>query len=229
MKQITCIIIEDEIQARNLLDLYINKIDELICISKFESPKYALPFLNENEVDLIITDINMPDQLGIDFARTITNDTKLIFTTAYLDYALEAFEVQALDYLVKPITFSRFEKAIKKVINIVQLNRMNDQIIQNKSNYIFLRKNTTQYKIFLKDIIYLEADNDYVLYFTTQGKFMIKTSLKQALEELNSIHFIRVHKSYIINKRAITHVKGNTVRLNEHSIPIGRVYKSNLK
>ncbi|MGB0870670.1 MAG: LytR/AlgR family response regulator transcription factor [Flavobacteriales bacterium] len=229
MNKIKCIVIDDELQARTLIEIYINKIDILECVHLFDSPKHVDQFIDENQIDLVITDISMPNELGTDFARRVTNKCKVVFTTAFMNYALEAFDIQVLDYLVKPITFSRFEKAMEKAIKQIKLDRVNQQFEKTSSDFLFLRKNNTKHKVYHKDILYVEADNDYVIYNTLYGKFMIKKSLKHALEELQSDLFIRVHKSYVINKSEISLVKGNVVKISNTEIPIGRVYKSNLK
>lgn len=223
MNVYTCIIIDDEIQSINLMSIFVDKIKELLCIGTFDSPLKATEFLKKNEVDIIFTDINMPDQLGTEFARCVSQKSQIIFTTAHINYALEAFEIEALDYIVKPITFNRLQKSVTKAIKTLSNSK------QTTSEHIFLKKNNTLFRVFLKDILFIKSDDEYVLYTTTEGVFIVKNSLKNTLKELNNPVFVQVHRSYLVNIKLIDQIKSNSICLKENEIPLGRVYKKDVK
>lgn len=229
MPNCTCIIIDDEIQSRKLLTIFIEKMEKVECTGTFNSALSASKYLKDNSVDIILTDINMPGQLGTEFARTVNKNTAIIFTTAHLTYALEAFEIEAIDYLVKPITFNRLQKAIQKAIKRLNLRENAERHKERNESFIFLKKNNIQHRVFLSEILFIKADDDYVVYTTDTESFMIKKSLKLSLKELDCDNFIQVHKSYIINLQSIIQLKSNTIYIKNHEIPVGRVYKKELQ
>ena len=215
MKKIRCIIVDDEELARTLLTAYVDKVEHMELVSSFENPMEALSFVKNNTIDLIFMDIQMPELKGTDFAELITNENiKIIFTTAYSEYALKGFELNALDYLAKPITFKRFLAAINK-FPVASKEAETSLVI--KSGYDL-------HRVKFQDIIYIESDSEYVHYHLENGKkIMANQSLSKLLTELPS-QFIRVHRSYIVNKNKVTGLKGRSLMLSEIEISISDSY-----
>lgn len=215
-----CIILEDEIPAQNLLKIFISKVPTLKLAGTFQTAIDAKEYLNNNTVDFIFLDINLPDILGIDFIKTVKNPPQIIITTAYPKFAVESFELDTIvDYLVKPFSYDRFLKSIHKVEQTVSR-------IQTKfSNYIFLNIDKTLHKVTLNDIFYIESDRNYLTFVTKDKKHVFIDSLKNWTTKLPD-SFIQVHKSYIINLSHIDKIAGNEINIGNHKIPIGRTFKS---
>ena len=221
MNTIKCIVIDDEELARTLLKSYIDKVDFLELVDDFENPIEAMQVLKENAIDLVFLDIQMPELKGTDFAKMIDPKTKVIFTTAYSEYALEGFELNALDYLLKPITFERFLTAVNKVkveADSIQL----DDTITVKSGYDL-------FKVKFEDILYIESDSEYVNFYTSGKKIMSHQSLKSLENSLPKFLFMRVHRSYIVNKIKVTGLKGRDLIIADTLIPVSDSYFSDVK
>ncbi|MBW1296492.1 LytR/AlgR family response regulator transcription factor [Aquimarina litoralis] len=210
-----CIIIDDEELARTLLKTYIDRLDYIEILASLENPLEAIPLFKSNTIDILFLDIQMPDLKGTDLAKMIPSSTQIIFTTAYSEYALEGFELNALDYLLKPITFNRFLAAIHKVENKKPSPFM-EETITIKSGYDL-------YKIKYKDIFFIESDSEYVIYHTDNGKIMSHQTLKSLENELPHF-FMRVHRSFIVNKNYATTLKGKDLLLNNIKIPVSATY-----
>ncbi len=219
----TCIIIEDELPAQNIIKNYIRKIPDLELVNTFQTAISANTFLKDNTVDTIFLDINLPDISGLDFIKTIKNPPKIIVTTAYPDYAVSSFELDTIvDYLVKPFSFDRFLKATSKVEK--QLNT--ETSIEKEIIYISVDK--TIHKLYVEDILYLESDRNYVTFFTIDKKLTVIDSLKKWKDTLNAHKFVQIHKSYIINIKQIRKFTGTSLFINNEKLPIGRTYKKTL-
>lgn len=220
MSVINCIIIDDEELARKLLEVHVEKIPHLNWMGSFDNPLDAHAFLNENKVDLIFLDIQMPQLKGTEFAALMTNSgIRIIFTTAYSEYALEGYELNALDYLLKPITFKRFLSAVEK---FPKTKQDSDTPMVIKSGY-------NLHKVMPKDIIYIKSDSEYVNYHLENGKkIMAHQSLSKLMTTLPN-YFIRVHRSYIVNKLKVTGLKGRDILLNEHLISVSDSYFDKVK
>ena len=219
---INCIIIDDEELARVLLQSYVEKTPFLELKGVYENPVEALTALKDCDIDVIFLDIQMPEIKGTDFAKLIPNGTRFIFTTAYSEFALEGYSLNALDYLLKPITYERFLEAASK-LNESGSNTINDQSITIKSGYDL-------HKIKLNDIVYIESDSEYVNFHINNGKkIMSYQSLKSLEKTLPKDIFMRVHRSYIINKNMVTSLKGKDLVLNGKSIPVSTTYYDNVK
>lgn len=222
-----CIIIEDEIPAQNILKNFISRTPNLVLINTYNAAIEANWFLNNNEVDLVFLDINLPDISGLDFIKTIKNPPSIIMTTAYPEYAVSSFELETIvDYLVKPFSFDRFIKAVKKVESKVINNT--DKKDDVSDEILFLNVDKTLHKIRIKDIVYLESDRNYITLTTVKGKFSFIDALKNWIEKLPSNGFTQVHKSYIINQEFVDKISGNEVFVDGHKIPIGRTFKKEL-
>lgn len=215
MQTIKCLVVDDEELARTLLETYIGKLDFLELVSSVESPAEAMGHMRERAVDLLFLDIQMPEIKGTDFARMIPETTRVIFTTAYSEYALEGYELNALDYLLKPITFERFLVAVNKAKSL-ETNTQDDSITV-KSGYDL-------HKIKYADILYIQSDSEYVVYHTAKGKIMSNQSLSALEKKLPADMFMRVHRSYIVNRSWINALKGRDLVIRDVAIPVSARY-----
>ena len=220
MAIIKCLVVDDEELARTLIATYIGKLDFLELVGTAENPLEALKIMKEQQVDLLFLDIQMPELKGNVFAKTVSENTKIIFTTAYSEYALVGYDLNALDYLLKPITFERFLTAVNK-FNINTVNEV-EESMTIKSGYDL-------YKVKYADIKYIESDSEYVIYHTTEKKIMSNQSLKLLEKLLPKSSFLRVHRSYIINKNFVTGLKGRDLLLSEDVIPVSDSYFETVK
>jgi len=214
MNMIKCIVIDDEELARTLLKSYIDKVDFFELIDDFENPIDAMQVLKDSDIDLVFLDIQMPELKGTDFAKMIDAKTKVIFTTAYSEYALEGFELNALDYLLKPITFERFLQAVNKYNTEAEAI---DDSITVKSGYDL-------HKLKYEDILYVESDSEYVNFYTSDKKIMSHQSLKSLEKILPASTFMRVHRSYIVNKQKVSALKGRDLLIADVKIPVSDSY-----
>lgn len=215
MKTVKCIVIDDEELARTLLKSYIDKVEFLELVDDFENPIDAMQVLKENDIDIVFLDIQMPELKGTDFAKMIDSKTKVVFTTAYSEYALEGFELNALDYLLKPIALERF----LDTVNRVKVNRETtfEDTITVKSGYDL-------HKLKYEDILYVESDSEYVIFITTGRKIMSHQTLKSLEKTLPDSTFMRVHRSYIVNKKKVSALKGRDLLIAEAKIPVSDSY-----
>ncbi|MFD2562388.1 LytR/AlgR family response regulator transcription factor [Aquimarina rubra] len=216
-----CLIIDDEELARTLLKTYIDRLHFIEIVDSLESPLNAIELLQNEVIDVIFLDIQMPELKGTDFAKMIPTTTEIIFTTAYSEYALEGFELNALDYLLKPITFDRFLAAVHKIKKGLQPTILNETITI-KSGYDL-------HKIKYRDILYLESDSEYVIYHTDNRKIMSHQTLKLLEETLPANIFMRVHRSFIVNRNKVTALKGKDLFLSEIKIPVSSTYHEQVK
>ncbi|WP_276390988.1 LytR/AlgR family response regulator transcription factor [Eudoraea chungangensis] len=221
MGKIKCLVVDDEELARTLMESYIAKLDFLELVGSVEGPVGAISLMRKTSVDLLFLDIQMPEIKGTDFAKMISEDTKIVFTTAYSEFALEGYELNALDYLLKPITFERFLKAINKAKTAGQ-TRTNEETITVKSGY-------NLHKLKFSDISYIVSDSEYVHYHTIDRKIMSNQSLKALERVLPSSLFIRVHRSYIVNRNWVTGLKGRDILLGDVQIPVSDSYLEKVK
>lgn len=222
-----CIIVDDEPLARGLLAGYIEQLPNLSCVAVCQSALQAFSVLHEQEVDLMFLDIQMPGITGLNFLKSIKNPPKVIFTTAYMEHAVEAFELEAIDYLLKPITLERFIKAVQKVSP--KKEELTEPISKNNdNNYIFLKVDKRLVKIDHSEIIYAESLGDYIKVYTAAQIYVTYLTMNK-LESLLPAHkFVRIHRSYVINLDHIQYVEGNFVRINNNDLPIGLTYKDGL-
>tara|TARA_R110002096_G_scaffold189878_2_gene370654 strand:- start:3641 stop:4330 length:690 start_codon:yes stop_codon:yes gene_type:complete len=221
-----CIIIEDEIPAQKILKNFIDKIPSLQLLGVFKAAIEANSFLNNNTVDLVLLDINLPDMSGIDFIKTIKNPPAIVMTTAYPDYAVNSFELDTIvDYLVKPFSFDRFLKAINKVKDRIELPK-NTQ--DDNAEILFLNVDKTLHKLVLNSILYIESDRNYLTVVTENQKLSYIDSLKNWTAKLPENQFFQVHKSFIVNSKFVDKISGNVLFVNNNKIPIGRTYKQEL-
>lgn len=220
---INCIIIEDQLPAQRILKKYIEAIPELDLKGTFTNVISAEASLN-NDLGLIFLDIHLPKISGIDFLKSLNNPPQVILTTAFSDYALEGFDLNVTDYLLKPFSFERFKKAIDKVQERIILKSSAKQL---ESTEIFIKSGHDHFKIDSNELLFINADADYTDLHTSDMKYISAESLKYWEEKLENYNFIRVHRSFIINTKKIIKTSSRKLLLKgNHEIPIGRTYKN---
>jgi two-component system, LytTR family, response regulator len=237
----TCIIVEDEPLARSLLENYIQKIPYLKLVQSFSDPLKALEFLRENTVDILFSDIQMPEITGITLLKILQKKPLIILTTAYSEYALEGYELDVLDYLLKPITFERFLKSVEKASLRLNsnLNQVSEKIVQEIVSinpvvdsiqpYIFVKDGTKLVKLKLNEIMYIEGLKDYVCIHTTQQKVVSLQTMKSLEIALPENQFIRIHNSYIVALEWIEAIQRDKVQIGKVFLPISDTYRKAFK
>lgn len=220
--KLKCIIIDDEPIARKVLQEFVEEIDYLELVGQAENPLKAIPLLNSNEIDIIFLDINMPKINGIDFLKSSKTYANIIMTTAYDEYAVEAYGLDVLDYLVKPIAFNRFLKACNKAKEIRDLKKITQARPNKINDHFFIKCNTQIEKVFYNDLIYAEAMLNYVMLYTNSKKMMVYVTIKSLEEQLPADIFIKVHKSFIVNKTKIKSIDGNILDMGNEKITISQ-------
>ena len=219
---IKAIAIDDEILALKIIETFASKIDELSLEKTFHKQSDAEKYLRKFPVDLIFLDIQMPNKNGLDFYKDLSQDTKVIFTTAFSEYAVDAFEVNAVDYLVKPFSFDRFQKAIDKI------KQMSNTELQTQ--HLLIRADYKLHKIDFEDIKLIEGLDDYIqIHLKNASKITARSSMKNILAKLPEKDFIRVHRSYILPIKAIKGIVNKNIHLEDFIIPVGETYKDDLK
>ena len=224
---IPCIAIDDEPLALKQIVNYIDKTPFLTLIAQFESALEAVSFLQESEVSLMFVDINMPDLNGMDFVKSLNNPPKVIFTTAYSEYALEGFRVNAVDYLLKPIGYSQFLKASEKAKDWIQFKEGENTEVHGNDKFLFIKSEYKILRINLSDIKYIEGMREYVrIHLTNEKPVMALMSMKKMEEFLPNAKFMRVHRSVIVSLGKITTIERNRIVFDEKTyIPVSEQYK----
>ncbi len=224
-KAISCIIVDDESIAREVIADHVSKINSIHIVASCKNAIEAFDCINNNKVDLIFLDINMPDISGISFAKSINKDIKIIFTTAYRDYAIEGFELQAVDYLLKPISFERLLKAVNAYFDLYnnQQNIITEHI--ENSNFIFVRSDRIMVKINFKEIKYIESYSDYIKIHLNTKTIVTRETISAIEAKLPKDQFIRIHRSYIISLECMTSFTNEYIIISGKSFPISRSYK----
>jgi|SRR5436190_1200918 len=222
---IKCIIIDDEPLARKGLKEYIVDVDFLELTGEFDNALKATELLSKGEVQLLFLDIQMPKITGLDFFKSLTNPPPVIFTTAYSQYALEGFEVNALDYLVKPISFERFLKAALKAKEYYEVREKNIIEAAPAQDYFFIKADNKLVKILYDDILFAEALQNYVCIQTKDKKYITYLTFKSIEGYLPVDKFVKVHKSYIVAAQKVDSIEGNDICIGQHHIPISRNLK----
>lgn len=225
--KVNAIIIDDEPLAQNVIKQYAAKLPNLNIVGTCHDAICAHQKLNETDADLIFLDINMPKLSGISFLKTLKNPPLVIFTTAYSDYALEGYELNAIDYLKKPYSFERFCKAYFKAEELLLLKKEANEKPNSeiKSDFLFVKSNKKTYKIAFTEILYIEGLGDYIQIHLQEQKIITNLSMKKILELLPNELFYRIHKSFIISLNHIQLVEGNMVVINDKKLPIGNSYR----
>ena len=228
--KIKCIIIDDEPLAAEVIENYLKEFSNVEYLGSFTNPLEALELIESDQIDAVFIDINMPKMNGLEFIRSIDAKPSFVITTAYREYAVESYDLDVLDYLVKPIPFNRFLKSINKL----SLKFNADKSIENTSessekSFIFLKVDKKLVRIKYVDIYFIESLKDYIKVFTSEGDFLAHKSLTGITEELPKSQFLRIHRSFTVSLDKIEALEGNSVLLKGKRIPIGRKYVNHAK
>lgn len=220
--KINCIIVDDEPASCDILEKYIADTPNLNLVSTCKNAFEANDIINNQNIQLIFLDINMPKISGMNFYKSLLNPPYVIFTTAYPEYAVEGFEVNALDYLLKPFPFERFLKAVNKANETIS----NKKVEINNSNFILLKADKKLHRINVDEISYLESIGDYVKVYYGNNCIIVHETFQNLLNQLPKDKFIRVHKSFAISINKFEIIEGNMIKINEKRIPIGHTYRN---
>ena len=227
---LNCIAIDDELTSLKIISEFCSRIQYINLIGTFTNPFEAVHTVNNNQVDLIFLDIMMPQISGLEFLKTLYNPPMIIFATAYKEYAFDAFECDAVDYLVKPIAFDRFSKSVNKAFQLLKLKKppeaASGEVQGLPGEFLMVKVEYSTIRINLDDILYIEGLKDYVKIFTEGKLILTKTTMKNILEKLPSGSFFRVHKSYIISAGKIEMIENSRIVIGNQRIPIGESYRS---
>lgn len=224
-----CIVVDDEPLAREEMMSLIEEISELKIIGNFSNAPAAMDFLKSNQVDLIFLDIQMPEVTGIEFAQQLGQQTLIVFTTAFSNYAVQSYDLDAIDYLLKPIDKPRLEKAIQKAItyqNLLSENTLKNSVESSDKDFLLIKSDRRFYKIKFEDVKFIEGLKDYVVIHTTTQKLITAMNLKTIHQKIISESFMRVSKSYIVNFNHIQSFDNHTIYIDESEIPLGEIFKA---
>lgn len=216
-----CIIVDDEPLAREGMEEYVQQVDFLNLVGTCKNAIEASAVIHRESVDLVFLDIQMPLLTGIEFLRELANPPTVIFTTAHREFALEGFELQAADYLLKPISFARFLRAVNKVHE----SRKTNQPTAEPEDHFYVKEDGRLVKVLFRDILFVEGVKDYIFIHTKEQRHMVLTSMKSAMERLSSHSFMRVHRSYIINTAYVEALEGNTLHMGKHKVPVSKNHR----
>jgi len=231
---IRCLIIDDEPLAVRLVSSYIQQVPGLEIAAACNSAIDAFKVLQEQKIDLIFLDIKMPKLIGTDFLRSIPNPPKVIFITAYRDYAFDGYELDIVDYLLKPVSFTRFMKAVAKASKLISIDSnlaaSNAEYKDNKDSFLYFKIDKEMSKVLLHEILFIESNKEYVKLYLENGKSLLVKQSISSLEKLLSPHrFLRVHRSYIATIEKISSFSSAHINIGNHKIPIGRLYKNEVE
>jgi len=223
-----CIIVDDEPMARDVMRRYIEKTPTLHLSGEFSNAIDALVFLQNNKVDLIFLDIRMPELLGTELVQSLQNPPKIIFTTAFKEYALDGFDLDAVDYLLKPVRFERFLRAVNKAFPKKGAEQADStsELRKTGSDFIYLRVDRKLVKILLADLLYIESARDYVKVFTKDKSYITRQTISSIEAMLSGSEFIRIHRSYIISVSKIKSFTNEMVEIGNNELPIGKFYRN---
>lgn len=227
--QLSCVVVDDEPLAIEIIESYVGKIDQLKLAGSFRNAIEAFAFLQQQQVDLMFLDIQMPKLSGIEFLKTLKNPPKVIFTTAFRDYALDGFELEVVDYLLKPIPFERFLKAVAKVL--YQPAASSPATLRTElpvDDYVYFKVDKKMVKTKMADVLYIESIKDYVKVRTPDKDIITQQKISYLEESLPRHQFLRIHRSFIINIDRIDAYSATDIEIGKHSVPIGRNYKNDV-
>jgi DNA-binding LytR/AlgR family response regulator len=227
--KIKCIIIDDEPLGAEVIEAHLKEFPNMELKESFTNPLEALSIIESGEIDVVFIDINMPKMNGLDFIRSIEQSPYFIITTAYREYAVESFDLDVLDYLVKPIPFTRFLKSINKLSQKFITDKSEDVQQTIEKSFIFLKVDKKLIKIKFEDIFFIESLKDYIKVFTKSGEYLAHKSLSGITEELPKTQFLRLHRSFTVALDKIQALEGNSVLVTNKRIPIGRKYLNHAK
>lgn len=222
MEKLNCVVTDDERTAREGIAKYVQMIPYLNLVGKCKSAMELDAVMLEEDIDLVLLDINMPGLSGLDWLKHAQKPPMVIFTTAHREYALDGYELSVVDYLLKPISFARFSQAVNKACQLLKSKAPAKKSPQNEDRFIFIKEDQQTIKIFLRDILYFEAAVDYIYIHTAKKRYMTLFSMKQVEQETAGEHFLRIHRSFIINTQHVKIIEGRQVLIGEAKLPISR-------
>ncbi|MEQ8925802.1 MAG: LytTR family DNA-binding domain-containing protein [Fulvivirga sp.] len=229
MTKVKCIIVDDEPLAIEIIESYLERLNDFVVIATCNNALKAFEIVQKEKVDLIFLDIQMPKLTGIDFIKTLKDPPKIILTTAYRDYAIESYELDVVDYLLKPISFDRFLVAVQKIYNgNVQENDLTHLDIKDSDAYIYLKADKKMVKVMLDDILYIESLKDYIRVKTKEKDVISHQKISYLEEKLPEEYFMRIHRSFIVPIQKITSYSASSIEVPGHEVPIGRLYKNDV-
>jgi two-component system LytT family response regulator len=218
--KLKCVVVDDEPMAREIIETYIAKTPNLELVASCKNAAEVILFAQENEVDLFFLDINMPEISGLSLAKIIHKKAQIIFTTAYRKYAIDGFNLNVVDYLLKPIGFDRFLQAVQKVLV--------SEVAENNNDFMFVRSDRKMVKIDFNAILYIESLSDYLKIFTKEKTIVIREKISSLEEKLPSKKFIRIHRSFIVSFKSISSYTNEFIEVNQKALPISRSYKESV-
>ena len=218
--KLKCVVVDDEPMAREIIETYIAKTPNLELVASCENAAEVILFAQENEVDLFFLDINMPEISGLSLAKIIHKKAQIIFTTAYRKYAIDGFNLNVVDYLLKPIGFDRFLQAVQKVSV--------SEIAENNNDFMFVRSDRKMVKIDFNAILYIESLSDYLKIFTKEKTIVLRETISGLEEKLPAKKFIRIHRSFIVSLKNLTSYTNEFIEIDQKALPISRSYKESV-
>jgi len=226
--KINCLIVDDEPIAREILESYIAKVSQINLVKSCQNALEAFNALNSYKIDLILLDINMPEISGLQLAKVITKNSKIIFTTAYREYALDGFDLQAVDYLLKPISLDRFLKAINKYFDITAYKNIVKTVVasSDRNDFIFIRSDRKMIKIKFNTLLYVESLSDYIKIFTDNTVLITRETMTNIEAKLPQVAFIRIHRSYLVSINKIKSYTNEYIEIGNKALPLSRTYKT---
>lgn len=225
MKKIRCLLVDDEHLALEILELYCSKIDYLDVVGTCKNADEAAFFLQHNKVDLLLLDIQMPRLNGMEWYKNLSSKPLVIFCTAFQHFAVESYEVNAIDYLLKPFSLERFNKAIEKTKEIIE-KKTNQETIEQS---IFVRSDRKEIRVKIDDILFIQSMSNYYVVTTTEKKIIGYGSISTLESTLQAFNFIRIHRSYLVAKNKIETIATNSIIVSTYELPIGRNYRKNIE
>ncbi len=225
--KINCIIVDDEKIAREILEFYVQKIPNIHLVKSCKNVKEALKITSNVEIDLILLDINMPEISGLTLAKVIHKKIKIIFTTAYREYAVDGFDIQAVDYLLKPISYDRFLQAINKYVDLSPISSVQEKTISEipKNEFIFVRSERKMIKINFDAILFIESLSDYIKIHTSDKIIVTRETISNMEAKLAKSNFLRIHRSFIVSIPKIESYTNEFIEITKKTLPISRTYK----
>lgn len=227
INKLRCVIVDDEPMAREIIASFVEKTPNLELIKMCKNAAEAIVFMQNESIDLYFLDINMPEITGLSLAKIINKKSKIIFTTAYRDYAIDGFNLNVVDYLLKPIAFDRFLQATQKVFD-ANTNKTDKEFIEVETDFIFVRADRKMVKINFSHVLYIESLGDYVKIFTETNTVVTRETISNLELKLPSNKFIRIHRSYIVSIQKITSYTNEFIEIDKKAIPISRSYKESV-
>ena len=225
---INCIAIDDEPKALEIIERYCEKTDAICLKATFREPVKAVEFLNREKIDLVFLDINMPDINGIQLIATLAVKPMVVFTTAYSNHAVESYNLNAIDYLLKPITFERFLAAVNKALNIFSIKN-NEAVKSETGETVFIKSGPQTYQVKISDILYLEKDGNYITVYLKDKQILIRENMSDIFDLVPQSDFVRIHKSFVVAIKHITMIEVHQLIINGTKIPIGSTYRDPLR